>query len=63
MTDSCPACLCSDVSPAATCRRGDRIVHGYRCPGCGHEWATARDLPSYSDLHRRPATRPARKAS
>jgi hypothetical protein len=47
MTDSCPSCLTRGIPPAATARRGDRLVDGYRCPDCGHQWATARDLTSY----------------
>jgi hypothetical protein len=42
MTDSCPNC----------CRRGDAIVHGYQCPGCGHRWATSRLLSAYSEVRR-----------
>lgn len=53
MTDSCPNCCRSAVAPAAEKRRGDAIVHGYQCPGCGHRWATSRHLPAYSELHRR----------
>jgi hypothetical protein len=47
MTDACPACLRRGIPPAATARRGDRIVHGYRCPDCGHQWATTRLLSAY----------------
>lgn len=63
MNDSCPTCCTRDIPPAATAHRGDRIVHGYRCPGCGRQWATARSLPAYSELHQRTAARPHRKAS
>lgn len=50
MTDSCPRCLRPAVEPTATRRRADRIAHGYRCPRCGHTWATARDLTAYRHL-------------
>jgi hypothetical protein len=63
MTDTCPNCVTRGIPPAASRRRGDQIAHGYRCPDCGHQWATARDLPSYSELHRPVSARPHRKAS
>lgn len=47
MTDNCPNCQRRGVEPTASQRRGNRIVHGYHCPGCHHEWATARDLVAY----------------
>lgn len=46
MTDNCPRCLRPGVPPVASRARGDRVVHGYRCP-CGHQWITGRHLPSY----------------
>jgi len=52
MTDSCPNCCLRGVAPAAERRRGDAIVHGYQCPGCGHRWATSRLLSAYSEIHR-----------
>ncbi|MBB4893506.1 hypothetical protein FHS39_002537 [Streptomyces olivoverticillatus] len=52
MTDSCPACVRRGIPPAATRRRGDTVVHGYRCPVCGHQWATARHLPAYIPTRR-----------
>lgn len=63
ITDTCPSCLRRDIPPAATKARGARLVHGYRCPGCGHTWATGRDLTAYSDIHARRAQRPNRKAA
>jgi len=62
VTDSCPRCCTRDIPPAATRHRGDQILHGYRCT-CGHQWATARLLPAYSELHRPAAAQPTRKAS
>ncbi|MFE9003155.1 hypothetical protein ACFYOY_13580 [Streptomyces sp. NPDC007875] len=57
LTDSCPRCLRRGIAPATTRTRGNRHIDGYRCPGCGHTWATARDLTAYSDLHARRAQR------
>lgn len=57
MTDSCPSCLARGITPAASRRSGESVVHGYRCPSCGHAWATSRLLTAYSDIHRRAATR------
>jgi hypothetical protein len=51
MTDSCPNCCERGVDPCAERRRGDSIVHGYRCPKCGHQWATSRLLSAYSEVH------------
>lgn len=48
MTDSCPACVRRAIPPAAERRRGESVVHGYRCPACGYIWATARHLPVYT---------------
>lgn len=42
MTDSCPNCCRRGVVPAATRSRGASTVCGYRCPACGHGWATSR---------------------
>lgn len=53
MTDSCPNCCARGCEPVAEERRGDQIAHAYRCPACGHQWATARHLPSYSELRGR----------
>ncbi|MGK3107927.1 hypothetical protein [Streptomyces sp. WAC05858] len=63
MTDSCPSCCRRGIAPAATRWRGPRIVHGYRCPGCGHAWATTRHLPAYSDIHHRRTQRQNRTAA
>lgn len=63
LTDSCPSCCRRDIDPAATSTRGDHVVHGYRCPSCGHQWATTRDLTAYSDIHARRAQRQTRKAA
>ena len=52
MTDSCPNCCQRGVTPSASKRRGDSIVHGYQCPTCGHRWATSRLLSAYSEIHR-----------
>lgn len=62
-TDSCPSCCTRGIAPSATRRRGESIVHGYRCPSCGRTWATSRLLPAYSDIHRRAAARPHRRAA
>ncbi|GES27850.1 hypothetical protein AB0G60_02990 [Streptomyces angustmyceticus] len=61
MNDSCPSCLARDIAPAESRTRGDRTVDGYRCPRCGHAWATVRDLTAYSELHARRAQRRTRK--
>lgn len=53
MTDSCPSCMARGIKPAASSTRGGAVVDGYRCPSCGHAWATSRLLPAYSDIHRR----------
>ncbi|KOT49942.1 MULTISPECIES: hypothetical protein [Streptomyces] len=63
MTDTCPNCCRRRIPPCAERRRGNGLVHGYRCPGCGHEWVTARYLPAYSDIHRRRAERQTREAA
>lgn len=55
ISDACPNCCRRDIEPAASRQRGNRIVHGYQCPGCGATWATARDLTAYSELHARTA--------
>lgn len=57
MTDSCPNCCHRGCQPVAEQRRGDQIAHAYSCPSCGHHWAAARHLPSYSEMHRRQPTR------
>lgn len=62
MTDSCPNCCHRGITPTDERRRGDRIAHGYCCPACGHTWATARHLPSYSELHAAEAARRRRAA-
>ncbi|MFD8545583.1 hypothetical protein [Streptomyces sp. NPDC059649] len=61
MNDSCPSCTARDIAPAESRTRGDRIVDGYRCPSCGHTWATVRDLTAYSELHARRAQRRSRR--
>ncbi len=61
ITDTCPSCLARDIAPAESRHRGDRIVDGYRCPCCGHAWATVRDLTAYSELHARRAQRRSRR--
>lgn len=63
MTDSCPSCCARGIAPSATRRRGESIVHGYRCPSCGRGWATSRLLTAYSDIHRRRAQRQNRSAA
>ncbi|HET6633893.1 MAG TPA: hypothetical protein VFH77_02585 [Streptomyces sp.] len=63
MTDSCPSCCHRGNTPTATRRRGDAIVHGYRCPSCGHQWATTRHLAAYSELHARRIPRQTRRAA
>lgn len=63
LTDSCPRCCTRGIAPAATRRRGESVVHGYRCTTCGHAWATSRLLTAYSDIHRRAAARPHRHAA
>lgn len=63
MTDTCPSCCRRGITPAAELRRGPRIVHGYQCPACGHQWATARDLTAYSDIHARTSRAHGRKAA
>ena len=55
ITDSCPRCGRRDIRPAESARRGNSVVHGYECPGCGSMWATTRDLTAYSELHARTA--------
>lgn len=52
MADTCPSCTRRDVPPAVTRTRSGRIVHGYRCPDCGHQWVTARLLAAYPDTRR-----------
>ena len=47
MTDSCPRCLTRGIHPADSRQRGRQIVDGYQCPGCGHTWATARQIDHY----------------
>ena len=53
MTDSCPNCCRRGNQPVAERRRGDHISHAYRCPSCGHQWATSRLLAAYSELRAR----------
>ncbi|MFF5445438.1 hypothetical protein [Streptomyces sp. NPDC012888] len=47
VTDTCPACLTPAIAPVAARARGPHIVHGYRCPHCRHQWATARLATAY----------------
>ena len=47
LTDSCPNCCCRGIDPVAVRSRGDATVFGYRCPACGHGWATARLNSAY----------------
>lgn len=54
-TDSCPSCVRRGCRPHAEKVRGGCIAHGYRCPACGHVWATARLLAAYSTSTQRRA--------
>ncbi|MEU1433993.1 hypothetical protein ABZ438_07830 [Streptomyces sp. NPDC005786] len=47
MNDNCPACTRPDIPPITGHTAGNQASHLYRCPGCGHIWATNRDLGAY----------------
>lgn len=57
MTDTCPNCLTRGITPVAERQRGAAIAHGYRCPSCRHQWATARLLAAYPDFDQQPSCR------
>ncbi|MFE3583730.1 hypothetical protein [Streptomyces vinaceus] len=55
LTDSCPNCLEPAIEPVAERHRGPHVVHGYRCPRCRHQWATARLIAAYRNTTRKAA--------
>lgn len=57
------ACVCGADEPCVgRCERHDRVLHGYPCAACGHEWEAAHPRTSAAILKGPAAFKAAKRA-